>query len=1788
MKKKKILSIILSLVLIVSMIPMTVPVSAEETTPLSISQLREKFPQGKYWSHYVNDVTQAGDLLDDYGNESFADQVSDVGCAIHEMGYVPEDFVGKYDCNFFDGAWQCAGFARKLAHDAYGAKVSDAGWPYIENGAVKAGDVLFYRDANTHSVHGHTVFVIGVSGSVVTVAECNFDPWTGVNPNCYINWDRQIDLNNVYTYAVYSAPYELGQGSSGSSGGSETDAPEYPASDFYYYILDNEVRIDGYRHDAKHISIPSTIEGYPVTSIGREAFAYREDLISVSIPNTVETIGYRAFRECTSLTSITLPESVKTIDDNAFAACTSLSDINLPSGITSIGSWVFVNTAFYNNPVNWTGEILYIGNYLLGADTIDLLGNDFTLEYIHVRSGTKVIADGAFTSSLDYCSSIKGVTIPDSVISIGSSAFSSCTNLTSINIPNGVTAIEDWTFAGCGFSTIALPESITYIGDYAFMDCGKLSSINIPKNVISIGARAFEYCTSLTKITVPSSLYDNAFSHCSNLAEVTLTDGVKFIRPEAFAYCTSLKSINIPQSVSDIFYGIFEGCNNLTAVTVDPENQVYHSSGNCIIDTKGKTLIAGCSNSIIPDDDSVTHIYKYAFYKLESLKSINIPKNVTSIGEYAFSNCSKLESITIRGNLTQISYGAFNNCTKLSTVYYCSTERDWNNVSIEGKNNAILNANIIFNWEVATPVPEGLESKIVDGKAIIVDYSGSLTEIVIPAEIRGYPVTSIGEAAFYYCKNLTSITLPEGIEEIGDFAFQKCINLENINIPNSVLRIGNSVFDECASLDSINIPSKVNSIGSGLTSQCDNLLVITVDSNNTVYHSIENCIIETGTGKLVAGCNGSTIPEHNGITYICDEAFSGCINFTYITIPEGVTAIGADAFSGCSNLIEITIPESTVTIGDRAFAGCTSLKNISMCDGIEDIGAYAFYFCNSLLSINIPNGIKTIKPYTFYNCTSLVKITIPSSVETIEGHAFDCSYNNEDYMAYTQVYIEDLYSWCNIDFYSTPMERGSSNGDLYLNNELLTELIIPEGITEIKENAFRGCQSFASLIIPDGVTTIGSRAFYNCYGMLSVILPDSIISIGDASFDKTYVWHVAYTGSEEQWNTVSLGSYNYTFSYTKIFHYNYNHGDLEFQYISETCTENGIKKAFCSCGLNNSMEIYKTGHNYVNDICSLCGSELFAYRIENGNAIITSFDLEHYGEVIIPDTLGGCPVTGIDEWAFSYCSNLTSIHIPASVTIIGDYAFSNCSSLESINLPKTLTSIGNNAFRSCSSLDSISIPEGITTIANNTFAFCSSLTEITIPDSVTSIEGYAFYSCSSLESIHIPTSVTIIGDYAFYSCSSLESIHVPTSVTIIGDYTFYSCSSLESISLSENILHIGSKTFSGTAYYNNPDNWTDNILYIDNYLIQANTNASGEITIKEGTRCIPGYAFYDCSGITKINLPEGITCVGYFSFANCSGLVSINIPESVTNIDDYAFDYCTSLKEINIPNGVTTIGHRVFDYCTALTNITIPESVTSIGHYAFANCSSLININIPDAVTHIGQNAFFGCSSLTDITIPKGVESVGSLFLSGCSSLNTMVVDPENTVYHSNGNCIIETATGVLIAGCTNSSIPNDGSVTSIGTNAFSSCSGLESIVIPEGVKTIRSSAFSYCTALESITIPKSVTYIEYFAFDNCPNLSTVYYEGSKTDWDNVIVAIYNDDFLNAEIIFEEINSEVISGDLNGDGIVSAIDSNLLKRIVAGASTADELESSDVNGDGTVNAIDSNVLRRIIAGSYNN
>ena len=338
-------------------------------------------------------------------------------------------------------------------------------------------------------------------------------------------------------------------------------------------------------------------------------------------------------------------------------------------------------------------------------------------------------------------------------------------------------------------------------------------------------------------------------------------------------------------------------------------------------------------------------------------------------------------------------------------------------------------------------------------------YSRAYTgNVVIPESVtyegNVYPVTSIGYYAFFFCSDLTEVTIPNSVTAIGGAAFERCTSLTEVSIPNSVTVIGGAAFWGCSSLTEVTIGNSVTSIGDRAFSYCDDLAKITVESGNSIFESRENCnaLIRTNSNKLIAGCKTTVIPN-------------------------SVTSIGESAFSGCSGLIEVTIPGNVTSIGGWAFSGCTGLTELTIGNGVTTIGNYAFEGCWDLTELTIPNSVTYISVQNpFADCGGLEKITVESGNPNYDSR--------ENCNAIIETKSNKLIAGFNSTIIPYSVTAIGNYAFSYCRN--LTELTIANSVTVIGNYAFEGCESLTELTIPDCVTSIGSRAFEGCSGLTTL------------------------------------------------------------------------------------------------------------------------------------------------------------------------------------------------------------------------------------------------------------------------------------------------------------------------------------------------------------------------------------------------------------------------------------------------------------------------------------------------------------------------------------------------------------------------------------------------------------------------------------------------------------------------------------------------------------------------------
>ncbi len=1099
-----------------------------------------------------------------------------------------------------------------------------------------------------------------------------------------------------------------------------------------------------------------------------------------------------------------------------------------------------------------------------------------------------------------------------------------------------------------------------------------------------------------------------------------------------------------------------------------------------VLISEGEYTVSGigtCTDTeiLIPttyNDLPVVSVEASAFLNNTAITSVVLPDGITSIGEKAFNGCESLTSVLFGKNsqLSSIGPGAFNYCYSLESI----------------------------------TIPESVTS--IGSDAFI--YCYGLRSVTFGENSQ---LTSIGDGAFNWCESLESITIPASVTSIGERAFVECYrlvevwNLSKLNITAGSEDNGyvgyyakrvetepsesyvytdengyviyydgkvKALINYTGNETKLTIPDDITELNCFALSDCYNITSVTFGENSQLTS------IGDGAFNWCESLESITIPD--SVTSIGEGAFCCCAKLTSITIPDGVKSIGNHAFAECTALESITIPDSVLSIGYSAFEGCTALKNITIPGSVLSIGDNAFKECTALESAIISEGVKSIGDNAFYNCTNLVNVSLPDSLTSISFNTFygcnlqtyddgTASYlgNSENhYLVLVSVISKEITSFT-IDDKTKFIWNGAFNGC-----RSLERVDIPDSILGIGHHAFQDCNSLTAIKIPYGITTIEDGTFFCCTNMQTITIPETVTSIGQSAFE----------------------------------------------------------------GCNNLKSI----------------------SIPNG-------------------------VTSIGQKAFYECKKLENIIIPDGVTFIRYDTFNGCESLEWVSLPESVYYIDQFAFKNCSSLKSIIIPSAVTKIDFAAFLHCDALTtvyyggtedkwsEINIQGNNSCLNGVRKYYFSQTEPEkdgyfwHFDTDgVTPVSwgnepNYSYglaYSLNSdgkgytvvgmgdcidkdliIPSTHEGLPVTAIGENVFNGNTDITYVLIDRAVTSIGQGAFNLCSslinvYYNGTkEEWEtlcSSIGVSNDYLIDAKVYYFSQTQPEEGF-----FWHLDTDGKTPVSWgvesdysvglkyslntdEKGYTVVG-IGYCEDTDLV---IPATyrglpVTAIGSKAFEYVRSFKSVSIPASVTTIGEKAFAHC-GVTSVTFATNsqLTTVDRYAFFSSSSLQSIALPDGVTTIGVAAFNGCNNITSISIPDSVTTIENRALDFDSSAFTVY---NNAKYLGNSTNPYLVLVGAIDTSITTCNIHTDTKL--IYAFAFTDCTLLTSVTIPDSVTIIGNSVFYKCDALESLIIGSGVTsigngIIYYESYD--AKLKSVYYGGSAEEWNTIAIGEYNGNLTDA------------------------------------------------------------------------
>ena len=767
------------------------------------------------------------------------------------------------------------------------------------------------------------------------------------------------------------------------------------------------------------------------------------------------------------------------------------------------------------------------------------------------------------------------------------------------------------------------------------------------------------------------------------------------------------------------------------------------------------------------------------------------------------------------------------------------------------------------------------------------DYNSYSGDVVIPETVTHegvtYIVTVIGDEAFKNCEELTSIVMPNTITAIGKKngqSFFYCTALTSIVIPDNVQRICAHAFYGCIGLKSVTIGKSVTSLSGKkgtlryypVFSGCDSITTLTW---NAVNCTDNGGIVTNNIEQLILGTEVETIPKN----------FAQGSKISQIVLPNSLISISASTFQDCSTLQRIDIPNSVTTIGTSAFSGCKQMTEVTMGNSVTAIGEVAFNECESLTKVNI------------------------SSVESWCKIIFDVP-NGDDYS-----YPSGL---------SNPLYYAQH---LYMNDQEITNLVIPNSITTINDYAFYCCSGFTSVNIGDAVTSIGTSAFGGCTEMTSLRLGNSVSTIGDNAFygcnlnsltlgkSVTYLSYNPFSFCPNLTTlVVEIGNpvYDSRNNCNAIIETATNTLIVGCQstVIPHTVTSIGID-AFDGCSNLTSIFIPKSvtsigigTYVYDNETITYYNSP-FTYCIglksiivEGGNPIYDSRgNCNAIIETATNTLIVGCQttaiptsVTTIGDLAFDNCASLTSIDIPNSVSTIGVCSFIGCTELTNVRLSNTLTTIGEHAFTCCFKLTNLSIPNSVKTIESGAFLGCTGLTSVAIPNSETTIESYAFYNCINLTSVVIPNSIVVDSDglyngsYGWFrGCTNLTKVTIGSGIAYMG-MMFWECPNITSVTC------LATTPPNCVDFINNRTNFSDNVYEQATLYVPEGSLAAYQANEKWSR-------FRQIVGI-HIDLND-VNLDGEVSIADVNALINMILSGNSTETGDVNSDGEVNIADIN-------------------------------------------------------------------------------------------------------------------------------------------------------------------------------------------------------------------------------------------------------------------------------------------------
>ena len=859
-----------------------------------------------------------------------------------------------------------------------------------------------------------------------------------------------------------------------------------------------------------------------VTAIADYAFAYCQNLRSITISTQVETIGDHAFEAVNDALCLVVQ------DGSAAQLWASAHGVRYASESTSFTYRLEGDKAYitgYTGTLPETVVPAVIDGYPVYA--IENLRSPI-LTHVVVSEGIEVIGDSAFKAYFDYekgyIRTLVSVSLPQSlkiisddgfwgqdnlqeitlgsVVEIGQSAFGSCTMLKQITLPDTLTTIGWRAFASSGLTSLTIPANVTSLGDSFITDCSALTSLYVAE-----GNPNYEIVDGLL-YDIPAQTLRYALPDVSG--DVVIRDGTVRIAGDVFKE-HAITSVQLPDSLQKIGNSAFQSCKELKEITF-PE-------GLTTIDDLAFYYCTQLENTVLPEN--LKFLGNSAFYACASLTEITVPEGITWMSG-TFANCYSLHTLNLPNSLTYMS-GVVEGCRSLETLHLPAKLAD-----ISGEWPSKLKTITTAVGSVRYVSEDGVLYDTQDNSIVFVNAS-----ITGHVTVRD-GITKIGEGAFKSRKGLTSVTLPESCTVIDSYAFENCTALTDINFPEKLeligrnafynsgitslklsqpgLHVGSFAFTDCHQLKSVEItstdfdlmewafarcenletvilPPQVFRMEGGCFTECTSLTTVVLPKNITFVHGFKDCtslrIIE--------------IPD--SVTSIGYEAFANCKSLESIHLPDGVTNIGGLAFAQCYALKEINLPDSLTTIGEEAFRG-VPIAEVVIPANVTEIADWTFYYNGELRSLTLPDGLKKIGANAFCGASKLQSVELPESLEEIGDAAFRESGLTSITIPGNVKRLGGAFIYCkNLEKVSIAPGVETIGADAFLECSKLTEATLASTVTTIESSAFCGCKALQTINGSALIQSIGEHAFTSCENIEEINISPNLTEISDYAFD---------------------------------------------------------------------------------------------------------------------------------------------------------------------------------------------------------------------------------------------------------------------------------------------------------------------------------------------------------------------------------------------------------------------------------------------------------------------------------------------------------------------------------------------------------------------------------------------------------------------------------------------------------------------------------------------------------------